>query len=413
MKELWLFTSRYPYGLREAFIENEIKILCDRFDRVRVFPEHIDTHIRPMPPNAELCSPITDPFKAASLGVVLRSTKLLWPLLRSLWVDKPSIFTLLKHWSVLRSRMAQFINRAALLRNGLMAEYDPERVVVYSYWTHDWVTVLGLLREDDPRLTFFSRAHGYDIFEEQNVDHWIPFRAFQLEHVQRVHCASRTGMEHLRQRHPKRKELFQLAHLGTSDHGPGPFDPSGPLRIASCSFLIPRKRVLLLVEALSRMRIPVSWTHFGGGVEQPLVEEAVARLPENIQVDLRGMTANAEIIAWYQHQPVDVFVHLSSLEGGVAVAVQEAASFGIPVVVTDSGGVRDIVDQRTGVLLANEVRPEELARLLGGFRESEMATSSFRSGVREAWREGFEANRIFHRFVDQVLLDHAKDRGDR
>ena len=56
-KELWLFTTRFPYGFREAFLENELPVLCERFERVLIFPEHAEGALRPIPSNAEVRQP--------------------------------------------------------------------------------------------------------------------------------------------------------------------------------------------------------------------------------------------------------------------------------------------------------------------------------------------------------------------
>lgn len=408
MKELWLFTTRFPYGFREAFLENELPVLCERFARVVIFPEHPDGELRPIPPNAEVRLPVRDPFAGVGLAGMARHASEVARLIGSLLKDTPSLRVLLVQWPYLRARIAQIIHRAKVLKCELMPHYNPTRVVVYAYWTHDWATVLGVVREALPQLRFFSRAHGFDIYEEQNANGWIPFRSFQLKHLERVYCASRTGMEHLRRRHPWIAERFVLARLGTTDHGAGPHDPTGPLKVVSCSFLIPRKRVLLLVEALSKVRTPVRWVHFGGGEQEAEVYAAAARLPNHVQVEFKGMAQNTDIMAWYRTHPVDVFVHLARLEGGVAVAAQEAASFGIPVIAADSGGVRDLMDGRTGVLLAQDPTAAEVAALLDGFRSGPMSTTAYRVGVRGAWQEGFEARRVFQNFVDCINNDFER-----
>lgn len=403
MKELWLFTTRFPYGMREAFLENELPVLSERFERVRIFPEHPEGPLRPVPANVSVELPVKDPFTRASAKEMLAAWPLVLKLIIALLRDAPSLAVLRSQWPTLRSRLAQFIHRAAVLRRTILPTYRPDKVLVYAYWTHDWVTVLGLLRERMPTLRFISRAHGFDMYEEQNVNGWIPFRSFQLRHVSRVYCASRSGLEHLQERWPARRGQFELAQLGTSDHGPAPFDPQGPITVVSCSFLIPRKRVHLLIEALALVKKPVKWVHFGGGEDEVATKEAAARLPAHVVVELHGMTRNEDLIAWYKAHSVDVFVHLSHLEGGVAVAVQEATSFGIPVIAADSGGVRELVGPRTGLLLGKDPSPTEVAALIEGVRSSAMGTRAFRDQVRETWRAGFEARTVFNGFVDRAL----------
>lgn len=403
MKELWLFTMHYPFGVREAFLENEIPVLCKRFDRVLVFPENRSGAQRTMPPNAELRFLLDEPYSSATFPQLMRSMPSVLRLVRSLWRDTPSLAVLRKQWPTLRSSIAQFVRRADALQTDHMPRYDPDHVVAYAYWTHNWATVLGLVQDRSPQLRFISRAHGFDVFDRENENGWIPFRSYQLDHVSKIYCASESSQAYLKQRYPRKAGIIERARLGSRDHGPGPYDPSGPLKVVSCSFLIPLKRVLRLVEALALVGQPVQWTHFGGGEEEEQVRTAASRLPGHIKVDLRGMTPNDQIIAWYRTHPVDVFVHVSRSEGGVPMALQEAASFGIPLVAADAGGVREIVGSRTGILLGPDPSPGEIAEALEEFRSGPMASAEFRDGVRTVWKEGFEANTVYERFVDRWI----------
>lgn len=54
MKELWLFTIRFPFGHGEAFLENELPILAQGFERVRLFPLLPGGEQRPLPPGVEV-----------------------------------------------------------------------------------------------------------------------------------------------------------------------------------------------------------------------------------------------------------------------------------------------------------------------------------------------------------------------
>lgn len=403
MKELWLFTMHYPFGVREAFLENEMPVLCKRFDRVLVFPENRNGTQRTMPPNAELQLLLEEPYSSATPFQLMRAAPSVLRLVRSLWRDSPSLTVLRKQWPALRSSIAQFVRRADALQATHLPRYDPEHVRAYAYWTHNWATVLGLVQDRSPQFRFISRAHGFDVFDRENENGWIPFRSYHLDHVSRIYSASESSQAYLQQRFPSKAGIIDVARLGSTDHGLGPHDMSGPLKVVSCSFLIPLKRVLRLVEALALVARPVEWTHFGGGVEEAQVRTAASRLPGHIKVDLRGMTTNDQIIAWYRAHPVDVFVHMSRSEGGVPMALQEAASFGIPLVAADAGGVREIVGPGTGILLGPDPSPKEIARVLEEFRSGPMSAVGFREGARAIWKKGFEANAVYERFVDRLI----------
>ncbi|MCB0774656.1 MAG: glycosyltransferase [Flavobacteriales bacterium] len=412
-KELWLFTQSFPFGRGEAFLENELPTLAQRFARVSLFPLHGGEGMRPLPGNVQVERLLPDPYARATPAQLLRRSGDVRRLVSSLWQDMGmAMFS--KRWrGELQSTVRGHVHRLAVLERELLPRYDPKRVVLYSYWTHEWATLLALLQATHPEVRFISRAHGFDLYEHQHASGVIPFRALQLRAVAKLFCVSLAGSAHMQARHPAYRGKYELARLGTADHGINPRPGKEGLHVASCSHVIPRKRVLLLAEALSRTTKPVHWTHFGDGSAMPLLKDRVARLPANVTVDLKGAADNAAIMRWYQENPVDVFVLTSELEGGVAVALQEAASFGIPLIATDSGGVRDIMNEQTGLLLPTQVTAAELARVLDGFKGGPMDNATFRAGVRAYWEEHFRAEATFNRFCDRLLELHAGRNGDQ
>lgn len=410
-KELWLFTQSFPLGRGEAFLENELPVLAARFKKVRFFPMHGAQGIRPLPPNVVVERLITEPYARATPAQLLRRAGAVRRLLRSLWQDVGmAMFS--NHWrGNLQSTVRGHIHRLDILEQHLLPKYQAGRVVLYSYWTHEWATLLALLKAKQPDVRFISRAHGFDLYEHRHKMGAIPFRTLQLRAVEKVFCVSQAGLDHLLATHPGNASKFELSRLGTSDHGRSQHSASGTLQLASCAHVALVKRVPMIARALALVNQPVRWTHFGDGPEMPLLRELAAQLPAHVTVDLKGAADNAAIMRWYQNNPVDVFVLTSELEGGVAVALQEAASFGIPLIATDSGGVRDIMNERTGTLLPKHASPAELARLLDGFKGGPMDNPEFRSGVRAYWEEHFRAEVTFNHFCDRLLELHASWNG--
>ena len=263
--------------------------------------------------------------------------------------------------------------------------------------------MLSLWRSLDPRVRFFTRMHGFDLFAERSPDGWPPFRSYQLAHADRAFVASQAGVDYLLKQYPGHQEKFHLARLGTRDHGPAPWSSATVLRVMSCSNLVPLKRVDLLVEALQQVKSPVEWTHVGDGPERGQIERSITGLPSNVRATLLGSLPNTRLIEHYKQRSIDLFVHLSETEGGVPVALQEAASFGIPLLACDSGGVREIVDERTGVLLSHQASAAEIARQIDAHSTSTRNTSIFREGVRASWSERFRAEQAFGTFAEQLL----------
>lgn len=403
-KELWLFTMNFPFGNGEAFLENELSMLAKSFERVRLFPLFPEGEVRSLPPNVEVECVFTrdEVYRSMALWRLpfrLRRFTALWRQARR---SAPGAAVFRKHRRELLSQVRQLLERERLMQLRVADRYDPATVSLYSYWTSDWATVLGLWKMRDERLRFKSRMHGFDLYAERAKDGWPRFQAFQVAQADRILVASQDGLNDLVKRYPHARDRFSLAHLGTRDHGLGPWAPAKELHIVSCSNLVELKRVQLIAEALHLLDIPVRWTHFGDGPERGRVEAAISTLPPNIRVELMGSRPNAEVIAWYRANSVDVFVHASRTEGGAPVALQEAASFGIPLVAADAGGVREIVTAESGILLPHALTAKMLAYTLNGFRASTWHTAHGRVRVRAFWSSRFQAANAYGELLKEL-----------
>ncbi|MBK7247026.1 MAG: hypothetical protein IPI05_05060 [Flavobacteriales bacterium] len=133
--------------------------------------------------------------------------------------------------------------------------------------------------------------------------------------MEHVFVIAEAGLAHMHERFPEVTEKFSIVS-GHYGQWSWPLAALEELRIVSCCNFVELKRVPLIAEALHHVQGPVHWTHFGDGPERARVEAAVKTLPPNIKVDLMGSRPNAEVIAWYKTNPVDVFVHASYTEGG-------------------------------------------------------------------------------------------------
>jgi glycosyltransferase involved in cell wall biosynthesis len=298
----------------------------------------------------------------------------------------------------------QAMYRERVLTARMASAYDPERVVLYSYWTSDWATVLGLWKLADPEVRFTTRMMGFDMFDHRAADNWQMLQAFHVQQVQHVFVIAQAGLTHMRTRFPQHSAKFSISYLATNDHGIGPWAPAGTLRIASCANLVGLKRVHLLAEALAHIHTPVHWTHFGDGVERERIEALVRKLPANVSVELKGSRPNAEILAWYKSHAVDVFVHTSETEGGAPVALQEAASFGIPLLGAEAGGVGEIVTPSTGELLPHALSATILAEKLRAFTSSRWYHANTRVEVRAFWQAHFHAEDVHGRLLEELLM---------
>ena len=112
--------------------------------------------------------------------------------------------------------------------------------------------------------------------------------------------------------------------------------------IASVAALVPHKDPLTMVQAiyhLSQMRDDFMFLHFGEGDLQQEVEKEIARLNISRWYCLMGQVDEAEDF----FSIFDVFV-MSSQEEGLGSSVLDAFLYKVPVVSTNAGGLKEVVE---------------------------------------------------------------------
>lgn len=125
--------------------------------------------------------------------------------------------------------------------------------------------------------------------------------------------------------------------------------------VVSVMRLEPKKRPWALVQMLARLRETAPDLRFrarivGEGSERPALERLVRRLGLSDVVELPGRATREELRALYAR--ADLFVLPTRLES-FGIAVLEARTAGLPVVVMREAGVAELLQHGTDALLAS------------------------------------------------------------
>lgn len=368
---LVLFTSKFPFGMGEEFLEAEILHLSRFFNRIMLVPQQTSEVRRPLPANVAVDRGLAD-RRSGRFGRFLSAT---WCCLssqefyRELRRRPRTTFQLAALKALVRS-----LHQAHHVRGWLNASRSSKalapRVVFYTYWCGPATYRLGADRRSADEYTVISRAHRYDLYEEQTKHAYIPLRPETIRHVDRIFLVSAHAQHYLETRYPSASEKFCVSRLGVEDPGtltPPSFD--GTLRVVSCSFLTQVKRIHLIIDSLASLAarqpsLRIEWNHLGDGpLRQQLEGRASRLLPPQVSWQFHGYLANDLVFEFYRTHHIDVFINCSESEG-LPVSIMEAQSCGIPVVATAVGGTPEVVNSENGVLLRPQITPEEVARAL-------------------------------------------------
>jgi len=184
---------------------------------------------------------------------------------------------------------------------------------------------------------------------------------------------------------------------------------SPPYRVLFVGNLEPRKGVVHLLRAAATLRnraLPVEVSFVGSGEErEPLAREA-QRLGLADAVRFHGYVPfGPELLARYRE--ADLFALPASVGEGLPKVIVEAMSQGLPVVATDVGSTRDVLDASGAGRLVPPDDPAALADALSALAaDPEERRRRIRGGLAYARAHTYEAQRAH---VAAALREHVPE----
>lgn len=426
MKDLIFFTDRYPFKNGEPYIESEIGILSKKFNRIFVLPCSLAVDISlavSVPHNVHVLQPaVTEDIFNGSASIV---QKIKWSLKHILlWyiacLITPIFYKELMYCAKTSSISISKINRifrtlAPSIRNTyrykkLLKNESFDEVIAYSYWIEPTILFANSIISSGRIVRSVSRTHGWDLFSERNSDNYLAFQQAIVDKIDILSLISENGKQYISNKYPEYVNKYKISRLGTTDYGLQEYNHSTMFTVASCSSIIPLKRVDRIIEGVGLLQsklgsqIKVKWIHFGDGYEAEKIKKyANSKLNGMVDYTFAGKVTNNDLMTYYKNNSIDLFVNLSTAEG-LPVSIMEAMSFGIPVVATNVGGTREIVENGyNGFLLDSEFTNAEFAEACEQIAENIVDVNTFRVNARTIWERYYNNYKNYTDFCSNIL----------
>lgn len=409
MLEVFILTSRYPYGVGEEFFADELAFWAKRPDvAVTIFPLEIAGNKRPTPREVSINEILAlksslQKYTGALSGVL--SKVFLQEIVQLFFSKRLSI-------GCFRSlvRCAATTNRVEK-RLADFIEKNKTPDVIYSYWNEAAAYGACLLKRKGLVRHVISRAHGSDLYQERRPESYAPLKRSFVDDFDKVYVLAPDAGRYFVETYGANPRVVQTAPLGVkmpSKHGSPPRKEK-KLSVLSLSYCVPIKRIDKIIDALASVshRMPdwkIQWTHVGGGpLLDQIIEQATAVLGPhgNLTYRLTGALPNEQVKKLLASGSFDVIVNSSESEG-IPVSLMEAMSYGILVIAPDVGEVRSLVSTAFGILLSRNPTPTDIGDAI-----IRIATTKDRSALHAAAREKidrfFNEEKNYPRFISSVV----------
>lgn len=402
--QLFLITKDFPHGHSEdSFVKPEYPYLCEKF-QVEIIPAE------------------SKEFQTQSLWEKMFSflcflcEKDCYRELWDIWKDGKHVLG--RSYRVLMfGTAAESFYRKLKKTTGLNSQ---TKAIYYFYWFDYRCFGLTMHKYKYPGIKIVARTHGYDLYDYRELYGKQFFKPQMDEKLDRLIFAAQYAKNYYLQRYQKADGAkYPLHRLGVSDKNVSIGDKSidniqtdvkDTFLILSCSHAIDIKRVDKIIDGLSSIEQyngKIKWVHIGGGDQlEQLQVQAQEKLidKKHIEYIFTDAWTNAQVLDFYKEHYVNCFITTTSTEGGSPVSVQEALSFGIPVIATDVGELSQMVCGN-GILLSENPNKEEIANaikricsLYGSEQYVKMCKKSL-----EIYYDKFDAERNFKAIADELV----------
>lgn len=414
--------------IRTSFVINDIKRIAEKIDTIYLFSANKLEGKEALPENVIVYDGFIDWQNFKPIKIVLNNFFAILEIYINECITLKKILPFKKSIALLASNIFKAECAMKIIKfereKGIKTPHSSPLIPIpqtcgtfsligYSFWFYDCI-YLAWMRKNGWIGKAITRAHGGDLFEERgSLGGKILFRNFQLKYLDKVLSVSQTGSNYLLNKYTKFQRKIETVYLGSPNHEfSNPINTNNHFVMVSCANIRDIKRIHKIAEMLQYVDFPLTWYHIGDeNLESkndptiPIYIENKKKLQNqyNVKYIVKGNLSNEEILQFYKETPIDLFVSLSEAEG-VPVSMMEAISFGIPILSTDVGGCKEIVTEKTGVLIPLQTEMSEIAKIISEFKESYQNKSEFREGVRAYMEKHFNAENNYKQLLNNFIF---------
>lgn len=406
MKKLYLITKTFPLGPEEkAFLQYEAELLQKNFDLTIVVTEPVKTNVYVDDEEYTVFNVYdnTKVWEKIISAVLFLCKREAWEEFAQIIKERKLIIKRLFRAFMFGTAAETFWRR---LKKACDICKNTEAVFYFYWWDYKCLGVT-MHQKKYPNIRVVTRTHGYDLYDEREL-YGKQFFKMQMErNLEKIFFISEYGKRYYEERRGKKDDnKYVLCRLGVKEQTVRQSVANTDFLMVSCSNVIPIKRVELIVEGLSLITdTRVKWIHFGDGEESDRIEAIARKLLDgkrNINYSFAGRVDNQTIMSFYRDNAIGCFITTTSTEGN-PVSVQEALSFGIPVIGTEVSDI-PLMIEGNGVLLSANPSAQEVADAIRTVADaSDEERIAMREKSYEIWASDYNAEKNYNEFVKLLM----------
>lgn len=215
---------------------------------------------------------------------------------------------------------------------------------------------------------------------------------------------SSIGLDNFLERHENYKKKSTIISIGLKDHSNVIHNNNSSIQLVSVGTLHKRKNQIAIIKAVEKIaNNNIELTLVGGGPK--LKEWSKYCIDHNLERRIHLVGAKTDVFQYLDS--ADVFI-MSSFEEGLPVAAQEAMQMGLPLILTDVGGCKELIDGN-GILVKN-ITEDEIANAIQLVCNDKLEITRMGNRSREIYEERYTVEIMLRSYLQLThkLMEETK-----
>ncbi|PAE89034.1 glycosyl transferase family 1, partial [Shouchella clausii] len=199
---LILLTNYYPFFKGEEYLETEIDYLSSEFEKIIIFPTMASNKMkinRPLPSNVQVVNIDIDLSRGKKIQLISKTKMYINKEFKQILKEEKHLSIINKLYSTYFEARSNYVY-SKITKELNKINFSGKKVTIYSYWFYVTARVAVSLKNKyfkDKDIYTVSRAHRYDLYENEAPLKFLPHRNYLLKNLDQVFPCSQNGAEFL------------------------------------------------------------------------------------------------------------------------------------------------------------------------------------------------------------------------
>lgn len=360
-KTIIIFSYEFPSsntGKEHIFFKNELKEICKSFNKVVIVP------LKKKNKNSVLNLYGKNVIYDFSLSDDVRNFKnILKSVLRTLFNIKyylESIKNLNLNFKILRKIFSESVS-SLIIKNWIInKKFNHKNTIFYSLWSNQVLISFNDIKLENPNFKCFARSLGSDLNGYYANNDYVPYLEKKFQLLDLVIVLNTLQKQKLLRKKIIKKNKIVKSYLGIEVEKKLSWKNKKEITFISCGNLIEIKNTSKIIEfvkyfANCNKNLNIKYILIGDGPLKKKIINEISETSKNLKINF--LKKIDDFPNYLKKENADFFINFS-LKEGMSFALMEAMSFGIPPIVSNIAGNKEIVNYDRGFVLRNYTQKE-------------------------------------------------------